>query len=172
MEKFISDANTLTIKEFTNKYNHPFMVQIVEAPSPQQQEIEHKATVVAKVQDIIKLSSNIMEVINIYPVIKVKNKEDNKILIGRNASNDICINSVKISNSHAFFLHENENDYFLTDMNSTNGSYLNSSKLEPFLKYSVKNSDIISFADISFRFFSNNSTYFTLRIFSKHFQKD
>lgn len=51
-----------------------------------------------------------------------------RILIGRSEHNDLCINSKFISRHHALFVRHGS-DTFLMDLNSTNGTYVNSRRI-------------------------------------------
>ena len=44
----------------------------------------------------------------------------------------------------------NDNKFFITDLGSTNGTYLNNQKLEPNSEYEIHDGDIVTLANISF----------------------
>ena len=58
-----------------------------------------------------------------------------------------------ISRKHAL-LEQEGGRYFLSDLNSTNGTWLNGERLRPDEKKVLVNEDLITFADVRFMFFS------------------
>lgn len=64
---------------------------------------------------------------------------------------DHVINSRNVSRFHAKFEQEGER-FFLVDLNSTNGTFLNGARLAPNEKREVSLGDMVSFADVSYRF--------------------
>lgn len=65
---------------------------------------------------------------------------------------DLSVDVGHISRLHAEILRENE-QFFITDMHSQNGTYLNGRKLMPSTKYLLKDQDTIKLAEvIVFRF--------------------
>lgn len=67
---------------------------------------------------------------------------------------DSAINSNKVSRYHAK-LEEREGRYYVTDLNSTNGTFVNKVPLEPNKLFEIKNNDIIAFANVSYCFVQN-----------------
>lgn len=56
----------------------------------------------------------------------------NSFHIGRSSDADIVIDSPKVSKLHCFFEYDDiENLWYITDLNSTNGTFLNNEKLSP-----------------------------------------
>lgn len=73
------------------------------------------------------------------------------IKVGRNESNDIVIENPLISRFHAEFFIDEENNIFLTDLNSTFGTFVNEKKiLEPI---KLNENDNLSFGrEVCFNF--------------------
>lgn len=68
------------------------------------------------------------------------------IKVGRNESNDIVIENPLISRFHAEFFIDEENNIFLTDLNSTFGTFVNEKKiLEPI---KLNENDNLSFGRV------------------------
>jgi len=59
----------------------------------------------------------------------MKSSVDTIITIGRDNNNDICINKPKVSSFHAKFIVQSSDKIILQDLNSTNGTYVNGSKI-------------------------------------------
>lgn len=74
---------------------------------------------------------------------------DGKITLGRNQENDIYIKDPFVSKRH-FQIIEDEEDYYLEDLDSANGTYLNQEKIEDVVK--LRNGDIIKVSNIEFLF--------------------
>lgn len=72
-------------------------------------------------------------------ILKTIESEKNEIMIGRNAENDIVIENLAVSKAHARIVNQDES-YFIEDLNSTNGTYLNKIRIT---KQGLKNNDII-----------------------------
>jgi len=67
-------------------------------------------------------------------VIKEFKTDQNEIVIGREPSCDIQIDNIAISREHACIV-KGSNDYFIEDMNSKNGIFINGKKInKKFLK--------------------------------------
>jgi len=72
---------------------------------------------------------------DIYPIIELLGEHD--ISIGRNNGNNIVINNSYLSNKHLLITinaisHENDIRVLISDQNSTNGTYIDGNKLEPY----------------------------------------
>ena len=64
---------------------------------------------------------------------------------------DYAINSRSVSRFHAKIEQENE-QFFLVDLNSTNGTFVNGQKLAPNERHTIVQGDLISFAEIGYWF--------------------
>lgn len=53
-----------------------------------------------------------------------------QLKIGRSPSCDITINDIAVSREHAVIFHDDEGNTFLTDLNSSNGTFVNGKRLE------------------------------------------
>ncbi len=72
--------------------------------------------------------------------------------LGRSAQNDYCITgNGSIGRKHAM-LEKHGNDYFLKDMESVNGTYLNGMRINGGKPCKLKNGDRIRLADEEFIF--------------------
>lgn len=77
--------------------------------------------------------------------------EKESISIGQGDEADAVIDKDTISHFHAVINQENK-EYYLEDLNSTNGTYLNDEVLAYKEKRQLKINDIIQFADVKYRF--------------------
>jgi pSer/pThr/pTyr-binding forkhead associated (FHA) protein len=73
------------------------------------------------------------------------------LTIGRKPGNDVVIDNQAISGSHARIVEENQT-YFIEDLNSLNGTFLNGQKVN---KYALKNGDIILIGNHTIEFISD-----------------
>jgi hypothetical protein len=64
---------------------------------------------------------------------------------------DYCLDNDMVSRYHAKITREGE-FYYLTDLNSTNGTYINQELLQTYQKKKIRFGDEISFANIRYRF--------------------
>lgn len=74
-----------------------------------------------------------------------------RISIGRSPQNDIVLDNRAISAEHAVIVTVN-NDSFLEDLNSTNGTQVNG---QPIKKHFLQENDVIALAQYRLRYFSN-----------------
>jgi hypothetical protein len=93
-------------------------------------------------------------VINLKPVDEIKYQsiiiKEFPFFIGKLKKNvDYCLEKDVVSRYHAKITKEQE-QYYITDLNSTNGTFLNKELLQTYQKREVKPGDEISFANISF----------------------
>ncbi|MFT4143250.1 MAG: DUF6382 domain-containing protein [Mobilitalea sp.] len=64
---------------------------------------------------------------------------------------DYCLEKDGISRFHAKITKEGEK-YYITDLNSTNGTFINNEALQTYQKKEIKNGDKIAFANIEYNF--------------------
>lgn len=69
--------------------------------------------------------------------------------IGRQEDNDIVINDLAVSKKHARI--NREDNYFLTDLRSSNGTFVNGKKI---LHSKLSDGDVIHFAGIQATFYT------------------
>lgn len=96
---------------------------------------------------------NYLKLINKKEVLQYKLKEhyilDNIITLGRQEDNKIQINDQYISKNH-FKILKDEGEYYLVDLNSSNGTYLNDERVQDIVK--LKDKDVIKVGNIKFLF--------------------
>ncbi len=73
-------------------------------------------------------------------VLKTIETDKEIITIGRNVKNDIQIDNLSVSKQHARIV-KHQGNYFIEDMKSTNGTYLNEKKIT---KQKLTNNDVIT----------------------------
>jgi predicted component of type VI protein secretion system len=66
-----------------------------------------------------------------------------RLTIGRKPGNDLYFNRPEVSGTHAAFLNEDEK-FFVMDLNSTNGTLLNGAQLAANSKYPFTDQDIVT----------------------------
>lgn len=96
------------------------------------------------------------------------------IFVGRAPANDIVLADASISKSHFRFIPIPETKHYqLADMFSTNGTYLNGKKIDPFEKHQIKDHDEISFgAEYQLIYYSPRAFYEMLIGLKDHESKD
>ena len=74
---------------------------------------------------------------------------EDKISLGRDKQNDVVLKDPFISKNHLLIV-KDEGTYFLEDLNSANGTYLNQEKVEDVVQ--LTNGDVIEVGNIEFLF--------------------
>ncbi len=82
-------------------------------------------------------------------IIKDSYSIGDELTLGRSSSNNIVIKDPYISKNH-FKIIKDEENFFIEDLNSSNGTYLNGDKLEDVAI--LKNNDVIRIGEIEFIF--------------------
>lgn len=75
--------------------------------------------------------------------------------LGRSPSNTIVLGDRKVSRRHAVIHRQNVNEYWLVDLGSANGSYVNDARVS--LPGRLKNGDVMRLGDFSFVFHQSNA---------------
>lgn len=78
---------------------------------------------------------------------------DKEIRLGRHRDNDIVVKDPFVSKRH-FKIIEDEEEYFLEDLNSANGTFLNRDKISDVVK--LESRDIIKAGKVEFLFIKKN----------------
>lgn len=76
-----------------------------------------------------------------------------ELSLGRSSSNDIVIKDPFISKKH-FKILKDEGEFFIEDLNSSNGTYVNGDKIGDVVV--LKNNDLIKTGDLEFIFLNKN----------------
>lgn len=88
--------------------------------------------------------------------LNVYETENDQIRVGRNSANDIHIDNLAVSGNHAV-IKKVMNNYFIEDLNSTNGTFVNEKKIS---KYEILDGDqvIIGKHSLTFRYLNGFSS--------------
>lgn len=102
---------------------------------------------------VVQENASYLKLINRSDSLSFKIKEyytiDDGIVLGRNRNNDIVIKDPFVSKKH-FQIVKDEDEYFLEDMGSANGTFLNKLRISDIVK--LENGDIIRVGQIQFLF--------------------
>jgi len=83
--------------------------------------------------------------------------ESNKMVIGRGSGCDICLVDGSISKVHAEISKDHNQVNNVTDLDSTNGTYLNDRRIKPREQVPLKNGDLLKFGNVILKFISEGS---------------
>jgi hypothetical protein len=154
----------LGVKQFLETYNYPFLVENYLAPSSKIK--------LARVETISEFDRDDIfpptgdgedEPIRQARVIPLEKREvdssERMIFVGRSANNDIVLANKMVSKLHAYFCQVPGSGVMqLVDMTSTNGTFVNGTRLAPSVKTSLHDEDVISFGpETKLEFFSPES---------------
>ena len=78
-----------------------------------------------------------------------------QLTIGREEENDLALNSEKVSRRHARILNEGGH-YYVEDLGSFNGTFVNDRKLRPQQRQRLRHKDILQLSDCRLLFLDHN----------------
>jgi len=70
-----------------------------------------------------------------------------KVSLGRDAGNDVVIRDMKVSREHAVICRDSQGRYEISDLGSTNGTYVNNKKISA--RVVITNGDVIGFGPLT-----------------------
>ena len=151
----------LGVKQFLETYINPFLVENYLAPSSRIKLGRVETISEFDLDDIFPPSSKEEdEPILRARVIPLEKREigssERMIFVGRSANNDIVLANKMVSKLHAYFCQiPGSGVTQLVDMTSTNGTFVNGTRLAPSVKSSLQDEDVISFGpETKLEFFS------------------
>jgi FHA domain len=74
-------------------------------------------------------------------------------LIGRSRNCAIVVNDRSVSRCHAVVGYDVQQGFYLMDVGSSNGTYLNQKRLSVLKRYSLRDGDVIMLCNLQFEFF-------------------
>lgn len=74
----------------------------------------------------------------------------NETTVGRLTSNTIALNDPTVSKNHAG-IYQHEGKFYICDLNTVNGTFLNGSRLEPQKKNQIRHKDSIQFGKCKYQ---------------------
>lgn len=161
---YLKSLEGLGEEQFLAEYNNPFLLENYLAPSSKMKLGRVETISELEVDDLLAISENgqgepLLQA-RVIPLEKRdKNSSERMIFVGRSADNDIVLLNKMVSKLHAYFCEVPGSKVVqLVDMNSTNGTFVNDSKISPSVKTSLEDEDVISFGpETRLEFFTNLS---------------
>jgi len=148
-------------EQFLATYKHPFLVENYLAPSSKIKLGRVETISEFELNDTLPSNSNREDESLLQARVIPLEKRDidsseRMIFVGRSANNDIVLPNKMVSKLHAYFCQVPGSGVMqLVDMNSTNGTFVNGTKLSPSVKSSLQDEDVISFGpETKLEFFS------------------
>ena len=140
------------IQEFLGiKHEHKEKMPMVFYPEDEEEEREQlvvNPTICLTAMSQEPLGNLLYEGMENYPDFHLE-KEDG--VLGKNPNVRFCLNKETISQFHAKFEYSKEK-YYIEDLNSTNGTFVNDELLAYKEKKELSSGDVIRFADVKYRF--------------------
>ena len=146
---YMQTLKGLGAAEFVKEHNHPFLVENYLAPSSKI--ILGRVETISEfdLEDIVpaKEEKECMLQARVIPLQKREvSSSERMIFVGRSANNDIVLANKLVSKLHAYFCQiPGSGVVQLVDMSSTNGTFVNGTKLAPSVKSNLEDEDVISF---------------------------
>ena len=142
IKDFISVVSFLGRDEFLQRFAHPFLIQLSQEENPQ--DAPGFGTISGNIQKIM-----VEQELANCRVLKIAKQASNAfsmmVTVGRAENNDIIIRNGKVSKFHAYF-NETGSDWFITDGNSSNGTFVNGERLKPGDRTPIGDNTDLSFS--------------------------
>jgi len=146
-------------KQFLEAYNHPFLVENYLAPSSKIKLARVETISEFDLDDSVAPDGEDKTILQAR-VIPLEKREigssERMIFVGRSANNDIVLANKMVSKLHAYFCQVPGSGVMqLVDMTSTNGTFVNGTRLAPSVRSNLQDADVISFGpETKLEFFS------------------
>lgn len=159
---YLKSLQGLGEDQFLEEYNNAFLLENYLAPSSRIKLGRVETISELEVDDLLAAGENdedeTLLQARVIPLEKRdKNSSERMIFVGRSEDNDIVLLNKMVSKLHAYFSEVPGSKVIqLVDMNSTNGTFVNGSKVSPSVKTNLEDQDIISFGpETKLEFFSS-----------------
>ncbi len=171
-EEYLKDfkklQKQLSREEFTKQNNHPFLVFDKGQSEDQSSQHSFDTKRVQPDQLASLMQQSLLRTVS-SRVIKLVKRGSNLfrgyINVGRTTNCDIVINSPAVSKFHAYFAKDiKSGSYYISDADSTNGTYVNDVKVEPNVRKTLHDGDKISFGrQVNLSFYTPEGCYDLLK---------
>lgn len=148
---YLKSFQGLGREQFVEAYSNPFLLENYLASSSTSKLGRVETISELDVGDLLALKENgedepLLQT-RVIPLVKRdKNSSERMIFVGRSTENDIVLLNKMVSKLHAYFCEVPGSQVIqLVDMNSTNGTFINGSKVPPSVKTNLADKDVISF---------------------------
>jgi len=147
---YIEPAEGASKEEFINTLAYSVLVEKSGMVSLDNSSLLSSTAILNDTRDVLHpitdSSESISNKAKVFELRKRLNSQATDIFVGRAPTNDVVLADPAVSKSHFRFISiPGTNDHQLADMFSTNGTYLNGKKIDPFEKNQVEDHDEISF---------------------------
>ena len=162
----------MTKDQFIEQYQCPFLVQDLKAKSSEEEKNFEFATIQITREDLESPSGRSPQDVLATPVYRIAKRGANvfegMINVGRAGNNDIVLDFQSVSKFHAYVTKDPvSQSYCLTDADSTNGSFVNGTRLKPHQKTPLGEADTICFAgQVDLKYYSAGGFYDVLSLLS------
>jgi len=156
---YLQGFQGLGSEDFLAAHKHPLLVESYLAPSSRGKLARVETISEMEIEELVSSDGNSEDIL-LARVISVekrdKNSSEQMIFVGRSANNDIVLLNKMVSKLHAYFRRVPGSQVIqLVDMNSTNGTFVNGTKISPSVQTRLKDNDVISFGpETKFEFFN------------------
>jgi hypothetical protein len=147
---YLEAAEGMSKDEFVTTYAYSVLVEKSAIVSLEHSSLLSVTKILNDKRDVLHPITDTSELISnkakVFELRKRSGSLVNDIFVGRAPTNDIVLANASVSKSHLRFISiPRTKHYQLVDMFSSNGTYLNGEKINPFEKHQVEDHDEISF---------------------------
>ena len=150
--------------DFAKRFNYPVLIPDIGQDLEQKEGLGFDTVFMQRDQLKQMMQQSQMKAVS-SEVIRLVKKGTNvftgMVSVGRTTNCDVVINSPVVSKFHAYFNKgTKDGSYYLTDANSTNGTYVNNIRLQPKVKKDLSDGDTICFdRQIYFSYYTPEGFY-------------
>lgn len=164
LQTYLTHRRDLTKKAFMQRFNHPFLVEELVQRGSGEKNFEFATLQISKeeVKSLLGLTPGGTAKNQVRRVVKrASNAFEGMINVGRAGNNDVVLDYQAISKFHAYFTKDPSGDiFYVTDADSTNGTFVNGQQLQPHQKHRLSEGDVLSFArQAELRYYSSGGFY-------------
>ena len=147
---YLGSAEGKSKEEFVNTFANSVLVEKSGIIPLENSSLLSRTKILNEIRDVQHPITDSSELIsNTTKVFELSKRLDSistDIFVGRGPTNDVVLADPAVSKSHFRFISIPETKHYqLADMFSTNGTYINGKKVDPFEKHQVEDRDAISF---------------------------
>ncbi len=141
------------LEEFVQEHPHPVLIGLgVIASELQRNPAKAAGTMFVNLSAMPGDDERSPQLNQVFEITGADGRSSDQILIGSAPENDISIPDSSLSKNHGHFVFK-DSECYVVDQGSTNGSFINGSRLEPNTPSLLKGGDVLTLGRLSFTYY-------------------